>query len=206
MYVFGYSSSWPSSVLQIDIRMGHEQIVHTIYNPFHGHIPPAASLSLYDNQLYLTAASGVDIVAYRFDWKKMQKDRKSLQSRISKAKSDDEKVNDNSGNRYQVAQIAACPIELQRYQRLSLVWPSSQDGRLSIIAHGVTYLRKDGKFATTPLWPMVFEVPLKDIGPWIELEGHPRELYFETEKEPQPDVEDEKTVMVEREGVQCCLQ
>jgi hypothetical protein len=64
----------------------------------------------------------------------------------------------------------------------------SKDGKLLAITHGLNYLRKDGKLNTIPIWPMLFEVQLENIDPWIEVEELDEEFYFPREKADEDDV------------------
>jgi hypothetical protein len=156
-YVFGYSSTWPGSIFQLDIRTGtRDTIVRQLYDPFGCGVVLCTGFSFLDGQLYVAGTTGALIILLKFSFA------------------------DN--NKYQTTTAASCPFEILRCSNLSLIWPSNLDGKLMIVCHGTNYLRKDGKFATTPLWPMVFSVSLDKMPPWVTVEDRGRELCFPLEE------------------------
>ena len=141
-YIFGISTQWPGAVFQFDVR--ERFTLRTIYDPFNcGFALDSMSISLYNGEVFVLAIDSTTIVAARLPL---------------------------SGTaRYEFAPIALGPSALLQCTSLRLLWPSTSDGDIVIIAQGKNQLRKTGKIGGNVQWPIVMAVKERDIGEWRPL-------------------------------------
>ena len=161
-YVFGCSTTWPSSVFQLDINArdkngGRGKLIKEVFDPFLTQGMASTTLSFYKDELYIAGNVGAEVTLLKDVF--------------------DEKAE------YKMAFAACCPLEATRCDRLSLIWPTKAGEQMTAVCHSTNYLRKDGKFGNISQWPVAVSIPLNENSDWVEVSERDERFYFPPEKD-----------------------
>lgn len=139
-YLYGFSTSWPSSVLQIDARVG--RITRTIYDPFNsdGRLT-TVSLTTYGGDVFAVAVDISRVLICRLPFR--------LEAR------------------FELAVLALGPLDIGRRTQLEILWPQNVDEDVVVVAKDKNFLRRREEPGTSAMWPIVLAFKERDMGEWI---------------------------------------
>jgi hypothetical protein len=138
-FLYCVSTSWPSSILQIDLW--RQRISRTVYDPFNrdGQVT-ALSLTMYGKDVFVAGIDSSAVVLCRLPFRE--------------------------GAKLEKTTIAAGPNELSTRTHLDIIWPESVHDDVVVVARSKNLLKEAKGVARTAMWPIVMTFKERDIGQW----------------------------------------